>query len=127
MPIEDPNTLSGGHSLCIMAGKLFGKIPLGSELVSVICSRAEARQNYLKIRPLLLQELGQETPSEELVLYLAAKLMQTAEFGACRANFRYFFIDGQKRGKIENVDLARVRKLPKDPRRIMFGIWGSYF
>ena len=127
MPNDDPNTFSGESALCFAAGKVFGSLPGGEALVNSVCSRSEALKTYQEVRPLLLQELESEAPNQQLVLFLAGKLTETADFGAYRANFRNHYIDGNRSGSLTDVDINRVRKLPADPRDIMFGFWGSYW
>ena len=123
MSIEDPNTITGQNALCTGAGKILGKIPFGGEIVNYICSRSDAYNNYVRLRPLMMTELSQSRPDQDQVLYFAAKLTETADFGAKRSNFRWYYIDGKRSGPIEEVDPVRVRKLPEDPDDIMYGFW----
>ena len=123
MPLEDPNTVSGEQALCFTAGKIAGRVPLGGDLVSFICSGFEAKQNYTKLRRMLFRELEHPGHDKEQQLYFAGKLIQTASFGAQRANFRRYYIDGNTSGPLETIDIMRVRKLPQNPDDIMFGFW----
>lgn len=123
MQIDDPNTPTGEQAICFTASKAVGRIPLGGELVSFVCSGFEAQRNYVKLRKFLLSEITNPAKDQEQILYFAGKLMQTASFGAQRSNFRMYYIDGNRSGPLETVDPHRVKKLPENPKNIMYGFW----
>lgn len=123
MSLEDPNTVSGEQTICYLAGKIAGKFPLGGEVVDYVCSASEAERNYVEYRTMLLRELKNTSPDEEQVRYFAAKLVQTASFGAQRRNFRMYYVDENGSGPLEQVDTSKIRKLPADPDDIMYGYW----
>ncbi|NKX63489.1 MULTISPECIES: hypothetical protein [Stappiaceae] len=125
--VDDPNSVSLFDLSCKGLGAAISEVPFAEYAVDVICGRVLAREDYLKIYPLLMENVDLKTPSTRTVLYLCEQIIRTAEFGACRQNFRRHYIDGKNSGPLKNPQTALIKKLPQDPKNITFGYWASQF
>ncbi len=103
---------SSFDSVCYVAGKSVGKIPLAGDVVSFLCSRVKARWRYMELHPLLMMSLKTHGRLHMLTKHLVKEITATASFGAKRHNFVKYYVTGN-----------RLLKLPKDPRDIAYGHW----
>lgn len=81
----------------------------------------------MRLHPLLMENVDLKNPNARTVLYLCEQITRTAEFGACRQNFRRYYIDGKNSGPLKNPQTALIKKLPQDPKHITFGYWAAQF
>ncbi|MBO6893371.1 MAG: hypothetical protein JJ866_15610 [Roseibium sp.] len=125
--LDDPNSISWFDLSCKGLGKAISRLPLAGDMVDVVCDRVRAREDYMEIRPALLESIAQMNPNNKTILLLCKEIILTAEFGACRANFRRQYIDGKNQGPLSNPQIGLVEKLPSDPNDIMFGYWKAQF
>jgi len=99
-------------TLCYAVNKTIGKIPFAGEITDFACSRVNARFEYMKIRPLLIESIKRNGRENDITLHLIDEISSTANWGAARHNFTRYYIKGNK-----------INDLPEDPNDIMFGYW----
>ncbi len=125
--VDDPNSISWFEVSCRSASRLVSRLPLAGDMVDIVCDRVKARDDYMQMHPLLMENVQQKEPNNATVLYFCQQLILTAQFGACRQNFRRHFIDGKNKGQLVCPQIPLINKLPKDPNDIMFGYWKAQF
>ena len=119
----DPNAIPWTELSCKGIGKAVEKVPLAANVVDFVCDRAKNRSDYMEYHVHLMNLIAQKNPDHGLILHFAAKITETASFGARRLNFRRAYIDGQTSGEITTPKTTLMRKLPSDPNDLMFGFW----
>ncbi len=125
--VDDPNSVPWFDLSCKGLGASISKIPLAGLAADIVCGRIQARDDYMRIHPLLMENVDLKNPNARTVLYLCEQITRTAEFGACRQNFRRYYIDGKNSGPLKNPQTALIKKLPQDPKHITFGYWAAQF
>jgi len=111
--LDNPVNKGLFQTACISAGKFVDGVPLAGNIVSFACGRISARQQYMELYPVLMKSISRNGRNSDISKFLLNELAQTANFGARRNNFKRYYI----------TDVLGWKKLPADPKKIMFGYW----
>lgn len=108
------HTRAAFSSACTIVSLGASKIPGASLVSDYLCGRVEDIWRYQEVRGHLHRELAQKNNNydDPTVRFFIDEIIKTADFGAKRANFKKYYVDGK-----------RLHLLPEDPRSIIYGHW----